>query len=61
MYAESLTPDRIEMSLRQADPITSEILTRAEIRAVTARRSYARRYIGELIAQHGEEQVLLFP
>jgi hypothetical protein len=38
-----------------------EILTPAEISAVVARRAVVQRYIGDLIAQHGERDVLFFP
>jgi len=48
-------------SLRQALEAEPGVLTEAEMRSVVARREVAMKYIDGLIAQFGEEKVLVFP
>jgi hypothetical protein len=58
--------DRLEVGilspvLAQAGEGNFELLTPAEIRAVVARRDYARSYIKQLVATYGRAKVLCFP
>jgi len=48
-------------ALAEESGTTVEILTAPEIRAVVARRDFARRHIDELIGQYGAASVLAFP
>jgi hypothetical protein len=51
----------LERALAEEPAGSTEILTPAEIRAVVARRDFARRRVDELIARYGEDEVLAFP
>ncbi|MGD0837283.1 MAG: hypothetical protein ABSB49_11645 [Polyangia bacterium] len=53
---ESLAP-----MLAQASEGDYQILTRAEIRAVVARRDYVKSYVDRLVARYGPEEVFFFP
>jgi hypothetical protein len=58
---DKVTVGNLQRALAEELGTTYEILTPAEIAAVAARRAVAKRYIADLIAQHGERAVLFFP
>lgn len=58
----ALTPDMIEAALAiEDDHGLAPLLNPAELKAILARRDNMIRYIDQLIAEHGEDQVLAFP
>jgi len=67
-FSRSLVKSLRELSEAELREVLAEgsgpfayLLTTAEIDALLARRDYALRYIDQLIATHGEEQVVVFP
>jgi len=58
---DKVTVANLQRALSEELGTPYEILTPAEIAAVAARRAVVQRYIADLIAQHGERNVLYFP
>jgi hypothetical protein len=58
---DRVTVANLQRALAEELDTPYEILTPAEIAAVAARRAVVKRYLGDLIAQHGEHAVLFFP
>jgi hypothetical protein len=63
LYAalDKVTVSNMQRALAEELGTPYEILTPAEISAVVARRAVVQRYIADLIALHGEREVLFFP
>jgi hypothetical protein len=57
----ALTAERVEAALGADDELLGPLLTRAEIRAIIARRDHFLEYIDRLIAELGEDAVLALP
>jgi len=58
---DRISEDGLGRILSQASEGDYEILTKAEIRAVVARRDYVKNYVGGLVASFGPQEVLYFP
>lgn len=58
---DRISEDSLGRILSQASEGDYEILTKAEIRAVVARRDYVKGYVGGLLASYGPQEVLYFP
>jgi hypothetical protein len=58
---DRITEETLTAILAQASEGDYEILTKAETRAVVARRDYAQKYIDSLMASYGANEVLYFP
>jgi len=56
-----VTVTNLQRALAEELDTPYEILTPAEISAVASRRAVVQRYIADLIAQHGDREVLFFP
>jgi hypothetical protein len=56
-----LTPEMVEAALGAEDELLGPLLTRAEIRAMIARRDHFLEYIDRLIAELGDSAVLALP
>jgi hypothetical protein len=57
----ALTAEMVEAALGEDDELLGPLLTRAEIRAIIARRDHFLEYIDRLIAELGEDAVLALP
>jgi hypothetical protein len=57
----ALTAEMVEAALGGEDELLGPLLTRAEIRAIIARRDHFLEYIDRLIAELGEDAVLALP
>ncbi|HET7505359.1 MAG TPA: hypothetical protein VFK02_30275 [Kofleriaceae bacterium] len=57
----ALTVESVEAALGGEDDLLGPLLTRAEIRAIIARRDHFLEYIDRLIAELGEDAVLALP
>lgn len=58
---DRISEDTLARILAQASEGDYEVLTKAEIRALVARRDGVRRYIDGLAARHGGQEVFYFP
>jgi hypothetical protein len=58
---DRISEDALARILSQASEGDYEILTKAEMRAVVARRDYVKSYVGGLVGSYGQQDVLYFP